>query len=146
MTAETFLAELEALVAEHRRTQPSIQCIQSTGGIACADCVFCTDCERCISARYSNGCKESFDITHCDQCSHCYSCTFCQHSEHCAYSNYLVHCLACIRCDYCFGCVGLEKKAFHILNLEYSRKEYFQTVKQLEPLLGPSLVMAGSPG
>ncbi|GAB4559479.1 MAG: hypothetical protein Tsb0020_05340 [Haliangiales bacterium] len=132
MDTDHFLAALGELIAGYQRDQPEIGCIQTTGSIACADCVFCSDCERCFAAQYSIRCRDSFDITHCKDCSNCYACTFSQHSRHCAYSNYVIHSVGCIHCDYCFGCVGLEKKAFHILNRKYSRKEYFKLVKQLE--------------
>ena len=32
---------------------------------------------------------------------------------------------SCTDCTYCYGCVGLAKKEFHILNVPYSRTEYF---------------------
>ena len=35
-------------------------------------------------------------------------------------------------CTYCFGCVGLSKKDFHILNVGFSRQEYFELTKRLK--------------
>jgi hypothetical protein len=35
-------------------------------------------------------------------------------------------------CNYCFGCVGLSRKDFHILNVKYSRSDYFKLVNQLK--------------
>jgi hypothetical protein len=32
---------------------------------------------------------------------------------------------------YCFGCVGLSKKDFYILNVPFSRQEYFELTKKL---------------
>ena len=43
---------------------------------------------------------------------------------------------ACSECTYCFGCVGLAKQDFHILNVKYTRAEYFRIVKSLEEELG----------
>ena len=34
------------------------------------------------------------------------------------------------------GCVGLVKKDFHILNVGYSRKEYFEILEKLKRELG----------
>lgn len=135
MTGPDFRAAYDALLAEHQRLEPNAGCIQTSDCVACGDCVFCTGCERCYAARYSVGCSDSFDITHCTACTRCYACSFCKYSEHCAFSSYLVRCVACMRCDYCFGCVGLEKKHFHILNRKYSRKDYFAIVKELERTL-----------
>jgi hypothetical protein len=43
---------------------------------------------------------------------------------------------ACSECSYCFGCVGLAKKDFHVLNVKYTRSEYFRIVRALEEELG----------
>jgi hypothetical protein len=34
-------------------------------------------------------------------------------------------------CNYCFGCVGLNKKDFHILNQGFSRNAYFKLTERL---------------
>lgn len=39
--------------------------------------------------------------------------------------------ISCADCTYCFGCVGLVKQEFCILNVPYSRQDYFETVKHL---------------
>ena len=57
-------------------------------------------------------------------------------SENCTRSSYLVLSRACSECTYCFGCVGLSKKDFHILNVKYTRAEYFRIVKSLQEELG----------
>ena len=51
--------------------------------------------------------------------------------EACTGSAYLIQCSSCIDCTYCYGCVGLTKKEFHILNVAYSRTEYFALLKTL---------------
>ena len=40
--------------------------------------------------------------------------------------------MLCTDCNYCYGCVGLDRKEFHILNQPYSRREYFEIVKHLK--------------
>ena len=42
------------------------------------------------------------------------------------HSAYLVLSRNLSDCNYCFGCVGLSKKDFHILNVAFPRKEYFE--------------------
>ena len=39
-------------------------------------------------------------------------------------------------CNYCFGCVGLSNKDFHILNVAFPRKEYFEVTSRLRKDLG----------
>ena len=64
------------------------------------------------------------------QGQHCKAC------RRCTRSAYLEHCQDCSDCEYCFGCVGLDKKAFHILNDPYDRQAYFTLVSQLSRQLG----------
>jgi len=40
-----------------------------------------------------------------------------------------------VDCTYCFGCVGLVKKEFQILNVRYSRKDYFEITAELTAAL-----------
>ena len=146
-TAEDFLAEYHRLVDEAISTVGQNRgCLDVERCVSCVDCVFCTDCERCTRARYSVGCLQSFDITHCSHCAYCYASTFCEHSQHCSQSNYLIHCTDCVSCDYCFGCVGLRKVDFHILNRPYPRKQYFAAIKALkESVLATAHMIAVNP-
>jgi hypothetical protein len=57
-------------------------------------------------------------------------------SENCTQSAYLVLCRNLSDCTYCFGCVGLQRKDFHILNVPFDRKEYFKIVGRLKKELG----------
>jgi hypothetical protein len=47
-----------------------------------------------------------------------------------------VRCTSCAECTYCFGCVGLVKRDFHILNVRYSRAEYFEITSKLRAEMG----------
>lgn len=38
----------------------------------------------------------------------------------------------CDDCQYCFGCVGLNKKEYHIFNKPYSKEEYWKRVDELK--------------
>ena len=38
----------------------------------------------------------------------------------------------CFNCEFCFGCIGLQRKKFHIFNKEYSEEEYWQRVDELK--------------
>jgi len=131
-----FFVEYERLRREHQERAASDGCVECAGCVGCVDCVFCRDCVRCYRSRYSVGCSESLQLTHCEQCRECRSLAYCQGCDHCADSNYLVSCSYCYECDYCFGCVGLVKKDFHILNKKYSRSDYFREVARLRKELG----------
>jgi hypothetical protein len=69
-------------------------------------------------------------------CTALHDCAYCVRSDRCTRSNYLVLSTSCSECTYCFGCVGLTKADFHILNVKYTRSEYFRIVKSLEEELG----------
>ncbi len=97
------------------------------GSYACKDCEGCANCIRC---ELCNNC------THCIDSRNCHSCAYCIQSENCTGSAYLVMSKSMSECNYCFGCVGLRNKDFHILNVEFSRTEYFKVVNKLRRDLG----------
>ncbi len=102
----------------------------------CANCMFCVACDGCYHCTHSNRCRDSAHLTHCDDCESCNACAYCARCAHCTGSSYLVMCQSCSDCTYCFGCVGLSKKDFHILNVKYTKTEYFRIVKALRAELG----------
>ena len=76
-------------------------------------------------------CEATTGSSHCLRCTGCHDCSHCQDSRGCTGSAYLVQCASCSDCTYCTGCVGLNRKEFHILNQPYSRTEYFALIKTL---------------
>jgi hypothetical protein len=134
--AEEFTATVERLLAEHGAAPPSPGCVETVESTACTDCVFCKSCVRCYRSRYSVGCEDGFFLTHCRACTQSNALSYCTECSHCSNSNYLVRCVGCFECDYCFGCVGLVRKEFHILNVKYSRSEYFARTAALRKALG----------
>ena len=136
MSRREFEAELQRLLrayASDEENPGSIQCVRCRRSVSC---MFCTDCEECYRCTHSKGCKSSTHLTHCTDCTGCHDCAYCVSSENCTRSNYLVLSRACSECSYCFGCVGLAKADFHVLNVKYTRSEYFRIVKALEKELG----------
>jgi len=59
------------------------------------------------------------------------NCAYCVQSEGCSNSAYVILSRNLSECNYCFGCVGLNKKDFHILNQGFSREAYFRLSAQL---------------
>ena len=85
-------------------------CYQSTHCVACDGC---SNCSHCVE---SKGCQSS---------------AYLLQSENCTHSAYLVMSRNLSDCNYCFGCVGLSNKDFHILNVAFPRKEYFEITARL---------------
>jgi hypothetical protein len=136
MTKREFDAELQRLLRVYASDEANPGSIQCTDCRRSVSCMFCTGCDECYHCTHCKGCRSSTHLTHCTECVGCHECAYCVASENCTRSNYLVLCRACSECSYCFGCVGLAKQDFHILNVKYTRSEYFRIVKSLEKELG----------
>lgn len=136
MTKREFDAELQRLLRQYASDEANPESIHSTGCRRCVSCTFCTGCDECYHCTHCKTCRSSTHLTHCSDCVGCHDCAYCVSTENCTRSNYLVLCRACSECSYCFGCVGLVKQDFHILNVKYTRSEYFRIVKSLEKELG----------
>jgi hypothetical protein len=136
MSRREFEAELDRLVRAYARDAENPGSVRCEGCRRCESCMFCVDCEECYRCTHSRGCRQSTHLTQCVDCVACHDCAYCVSSEHCIRSSYLVLSRACSECTYCFGCVGLAKKDFHILNVKYTRSEYFRIVKSLQSELG----------
>jgi hypothetical protein len=134
-TAEEFLASYRALQQAFDPTTSNPGGFELTACVACSQCVYCSGCERCHNCRYAVDCVDSYQLTHCAGCRRCYSVGFCYRSEDCSNSNFLLFCSACSSCDYCIGCIGLQKKDFHILNHKVTRAEYFRFVAALKEMM-----------
>ncbi len=136
LSRREFEAELQRLLRAYASDAENPGSIQCDGCRRSVSCMFCTDCEECYRCTHSKGCRSSTHLTHCQDCLGCHDCAYCVASENCTRSNYLVMCRSCSECSYCFGCVGLAKKDFHVLNVKYTRSEYFRIVRALEEELG----------
>ena len=136
MSRREFEGELQRLLRAYASDEENPGSIQCEGCRRSVSCMFCKDCEECYRCTHSRGCRSSTHLTHCTDCTGCHDCAYCVASENCTRSNYLVRSRACSECSYCFGCVGLAKKDFHVLNVKYTRSEYFRVVKSLEKELG----------
>jgi len=78
------------------------------------DCLFVFHSERC------------YELVHS---SKCYNVFFSIHSEDCRDSKYLDDCTGC---SDCYMSVGLKNKSYHILNQEYSKREYKEKTLEIE--------------
>jgi hypothetical protein len=89
----------------------------------------CEGCSRCANCMFCRGCESCYHCTHCVRSELCNNCTHCVESKSCLSQNLS-------DCNYCLGCVGLSKKDFYILNVAFSRTEYFKAFNRLKKELG----------
>jgi len=136
MDKSDFLAEYARLEREHLGRKPNVGSYRSEGCELCTKCMFCVECQSCHRCTHCIRCEASSDCSHCRDCRSCHSCAYCIECSSCSGSAYLIRCTACVDCTYCFGCVGLVRKEFHILNVQYSRTQYFELLAKLAPELG----------
>jgi hypothetical protein len=108
----------------------------SQGCRSCSSCMFCVDCVACYRCTHCTQCRDSSHLTHCSDCTGCHDSAYCERCESSSGSSYLFLCRSCSDCTYCFGCVGLAKKDFHILNVPYTKTQYFRMLKELRPEMG----------
>ena len=99
--------------------------------------VFDSDGNRNASYCYSTNSSEDvfdcFRIGWCGNCyesidsENCYDCHYIQNCRDCHGSEYLFD---CVGCKSCFMSTGLRNKQYYIENVEYSKEEYENKVKQ----------------
>jgi hypothetical protein len=58
----------------------------------------------------------------------CYNCNFAYFSKDCFDCNFIHDCR---NCNDCFGCVNLRNKKYCIWNIQYSKEEYLEKIKEL---------------
>ena len=129
---ERSLAELKASYSRGAENPQGFQLKDCRSCSACMFCTSCTDCYRCTHCEHSSQCS---NCTHCKGCESCHQSAYCTSSARCVGCKYLEKCEACADCTYCYGCVGLSKKDFHILNVPYDKKTYFDLTAKLRKLL-----------
>ncbi|HSQ65384.1 MAG TPA: hypothetical protein VLM85_19330 [Polyangiaceae bacterium] len=136
MTRTEFEAAFRKLLTEHGKTAVNTGCIGCERCTGARDSTFCVDCKQITRCHYCRGCETCTDCSHCEACRDCLSCSHCEDSERCSGSAYLERCVGCSRCTYSLGCVGLSGKDFCILNEQYDRQTWFETVERLRRELG----------
>jgi hypothetical protein len=131
-----FLEELGRLTKQFSADPGNPGSYACKGCERCANCMFCVECDSCYGCTHCTRCELCNNCSHCVDSKNCHSCAYCVQSESCTGSAYLVLCRTMSECNYCFGCVGLRNKDFHILNVEFSRTEYFKLTAKLRRELG----------
>lgn len=130
---ERALRELVTKTKTSRENPGSYKC---EGSQRCYGCMFTTDSVDCFNCTYCDSCEQCSGCTHCKDSVGCHDCSYCVNSQNCSNSSYLIMSEDCTDCVFCFGCVGLNKKEFHILNQKFKRDEYFKKLEVLEKEFG----------
>ncbi|MDP2624795.1 MAG: hypothetical protein Q8P27_01270 [Candidatus Peregrinibacteria bacterium] len=86
--------------------------------------------------------RDSADGMFSDGSELCYECfSYGLETYNCNFSNYirtstdLEYCELVFNCKSCFGCIGLQRKEYHILNVPYSPEEYAGKIKEIKDSL-----------
>ena len=94
------------------------------------------DSENCFyGINYWNS-KDSMDCFNARNCEKCFECTDCYNCNSLKYSKECNSCidsyflLNCRNCQNCFGCTNLRNKNFCIYNIQYTKEDYFNKLKQ----------------
>ena len=136
MDTETFLNELARLERDFGRGQENLACFECKACQGCTRSMFCERCTACHGCTHCIACQDCTSCAHCVGSKRCHHCAYCRDCSRCLGGSYLIRSTDCVDCTYCFGCVGLIKKEFHILNVRYPRKEYFELTAKLDEALG----------
>jgi len=97
----------------------------------------CSNPEDCMYGHAINFCKWCVDVSHVSKCENCYEVfwlTQCSNSSFCSQcenSFNMIFCKNCFSCNDCFGCVNLNKKSYCIWNIQYTREEYLEKIKEI---------------
>lgn len=136
MNKSEFEAELRKLIQSSEARTENERCVQCVGCERCIDSTFCKNSKGLSRCHYCVDSQRCADSTHCRASRDLVRCNHCVASERCTQCSYVYKSIDCTECSYCFGCVGLNKKDFHILNKPYDRGTYFKVIKQLSKELG----------
>jgi len=80
------------------------------------------DCLDCFRAVESELCYECVGI------HKCYNCVWSEELDSCVDCSF---CQSCYGCTSCTGCVNLKNKSHYIENIQYSKEEYLEKIKEL---------------
>src|SRR3989338_11005038 len=86
----------------------------------------CNNCKDCMDMFTVNNCEFSYDDV---SSSKCYETFFSHRADSCTSSAFLYDCKNCINC---FGCTSLRNKSNCIWNVQYTKEEYEQKLKELD--------------
>jgi len=93
------------------------------------------DCEDLHYSYRNINVKNSVDVVVCFNLERSYDCVYCDHSYHLLYSHHSRDCVDshflfdCRNCQNCFMCWNLRGKSYCIENIQYTKEEYTERLK-----------------
>jgi hypothetical protein len=143
---EAFKSQYQLLIdAAPKRAKYTQNCDNVTGNYL----------HNCKNAHYSFVCLDSKDISYCSRVANSTDCmdydiwgdhaelvyecvTVGEHAYNIHFSSTcwdnvsdLQYCESCMHCSHCFGCIGLRNKSYCILNVQYSKEDYFELLPRI---------------
>lgn len=106
------------------------------------NCYLCFDCDRFENSAYAikgESIKDSFDTYEVSKSEFCYESVVLEEAYRVFFS---MDCERCTdvwfskdltSCNNCFGCVNLRNKSYYIFNKPYTKEEYLEELKRLNP-------------
>ena len=94
------------------------------------------DCEDLYYSYRNINVKTSIDVVVCFNLERSYDCIYCDHSYHIFYSHHSRDCVDsyflfdCRNCQNCFMCWNLRGKSYCIENIQYTKEEYLNKLKE----------------
>lgn len=104
-------------------------CYATYGGVRCSDLLYgdmCIDTSNTLDAAFMVQSEWLYD------CIEGFGCSQTFFSDSCVQCRDVYFSYGCNNCTDCFACVNLENKQYCILNVQYSKEEYFETIKKFD--------------
>ena len=92
------------------------------------------DCYHSYRVFYCKDIVDCYDLYKCERCYECIECNNlhgCLYCHNCINSFDLVWCKNCIGCRNCYGCINLKNKEYCIFNVQYTKEEYQEKMKDI---------------
>ncbi len=129
----------EKVPRPHAMGRGNYNCDWSDDAWNCKNCYLSRsldDAEDMIYGYRIVNCKNSIDIVFGYDLENCYDCTYCFKSYNLKYSTNCKDCFDssflydCRNCSNCFMCSNLRGKSYCINNIQYTKEDYFEKMKE----------------
>lgn len=130
-------AELEAYkisdeIKETFNSKNYSSCFNCSNCPNSSGCLSCSDCQNCSGCLHCSNCSNCLDCLHCSECSDSLHCSNCSNCSFCLGCSDCLDCSNCSDCSNCYLCKDVEGKRYAICNMEMSKEEYENKMKELK--------------
>jgi len=136
------VAKLQSLTPHpHQSGAKNTDCDSSDDAWECKKCYLCRSMANCENVSYGYRmlhCRDSQELTYCFDTEESYDCTLCSKISHIKYALNVrdsfdsVFLYDCRNVSNCFMCWNLRNKEYNIMNVQYSKEDYFKTIAQYD--------------